>query len=255
MRYEWVRLTTTRGFHVLTAATILVSVLVSWAMSLMISNMAPEMTAQAAGEAATLAATRSPLVLLAAGLLGIFSFGQEKRYGTLPLVLLAIPQRGTLFAAKLAMTLWVTTIWTTASMVMSVIVSNVVLSSRNLLECDPPVLIGCLVLANGWALLGIGVGLLLPRAGAVAFLIAGSALVEPLLGQLVERLELWGTSAAAFLPFRAGASLISFADPALATIVAETAPRLPAIGGGTVFFLYVALLLGAGYRKGLLKAH
>ena len=247
MRYEWVRLTTTRGFHVLTAATILVSILVSWAISLMISNMAPEMTAQAAGEAATLAATRSPLVLLAAGLLGIFSFGQERRYGTLP-------QRGTLFAAKLAMTLWVTTTWTTASMVMSVIVSNVVLSSHNLLECDPPVLIGCLVLANGWALLGIGAGLLLPRTGAVASLVAGSALVEPLLGQLVARLELWGTSAAAFLPFRAGSSLISFADPALTAIVAETAPRLPAIGGGTLFFLYVAVLLGAGYRKGLFKA-
>jgi len=93
MRYEWVRLTTTRGFHVLTAATILVSVLVNWAMSLMISNMAPEMTDQSAGEAATLAATRSPLVLLAAGLLGVFSFGQEKRYGTLSLALLAIPQQ------------------------------------------------------------------------------------------------------------------------------------------------------------------
>ena len=83
VRYEWVRLTTTRGLHILTAVTIFVSVLVGWAVSVMIANMAPEMTAQAAGEAATVAATRSPLVLLAAALLGIFSFGQEKRYGTL----------------------------------------------------------------------------------------------------------------------------------------------------------------------------
>ncbi|MCX2747736.1 hypothetical protein OOZ51_07885 [Arthrobacter sp. MI7-26] len=254
VRYERVRLTTTRGFHILTAMTILVSVLVSWAMSVMIANMAPEMTAQAAGEAATVAATRSPLVLLAPGLLGIFSFGQEKRYGTLAMALLAIPQRGTLFAAKLVMTLLTATTWTTVSMMMSVIVSNAVLGSSNLFESDPPVLIGCLILANGWALLGIGVGLLLPRTGAVAMLVAGSALVEPLLGQLVERTELWGTSAAAFLPFRAGSSLISFADPALATVVAETAPRLPALTGGGVFFLYVGALLLAGYKKGLGKA-
>jgi hypothetical protein len=254
MRYEWVRLTTTRGFHVLTAVTILVSVLVSWAMSLMIANMAPEMTAQAAGEAATVAATRSPLVLLAAGLLGIFSFGQEKRYGTLSLALLGMPQRSALFSAKVVVTLLVTTTWTTASTSMSVIVSNAVLGSSNLFESDPGVLVGCLVLANGWALLGIGAGLLLPRTGAVALLVAGSALVEPLLGHLVERIEIWGTSAAAFLPFRAGSSLISFTDPALAAIVAETVPRLPALVGGGLFFLYVAVLLIASYRKGLVKA-
>ncbi|MDQ0210551.1 hypothetical protein BMF89_12880 [Arthrobacter sp. SRS-W-1-2016] len=254
IHYEWVRLTTTRGFHVLTAATILVSVLFSWAISLMIANMAPEMTTQAAGEAATVAATRSPLVLLAAGLLGIFSFGQEKRYGTLCLALLAMPQRSALFAAKVVMTLLVTTTWTTASTLMSVIVSNAVLGSSNLLESDPAVLVGCLVLANGWALLGIGAGLLLPRTGAVALLVAGSALVEPLLGQLVERIEIWGTSAAAFLPFRAGSSLIGFADPALGAIVAETFPRLPALAGGGLFFLYVAVLLAASYRKGVVKA-
>jgi len=253
MRYERVRLTTTRGCHILTTAIISVSVLVSWAMSLMIANMAPDMTAEAAGEAATLAATRSPLVLLAGGLLGVFSFGQEKRYGTLCLALLAVPQRGMLFTAKLVMTLSVTTIWTMVSMVVSVMVSNFVLGSPNLFECDPPVLIGCLILANGWALLGMGAGLLLPRTGAVVLLVAGSALVEPLLGQLVERIDLWGTPAAAFLPFRAGASLIRFSDPALAAIVGETAAHLPAVTGGGVFFLYVAALLLAGYRYALVK--
>lgn len=56
MRYEWIRLTTTRGFLVLAATAVLGSALVSWAMTLMIVNVAPELTTESSIEAATLAA-------------------------------------------------------------------------------------------------------------------------------------------------------------------------------------------------------
>jgi hypothetical protein len=149
MRYEWIRLTTTRGFLVLAATAVLGSALVSWAMTLMIVNVAPELTTESSVEAATLAATRSPFLLLAAGLLGAFSFGQDRRHGTQFHALLATPNRQVLFTAKTAMTLLVTTAWTLTSLAGAVAVSNLVLDSGNLLQSDPGVMLGCLLLANG----------------------------------------------------------------------------------------------------------
>lgn len=255
MRYEWIRLTTTRGFFVLAATSILGSMLVSWAMTLMIVNIAPDLTMESSIEAATLAATRSPFLLLAAGLLGAFSFGQDRRHGTLFHALLATPNRRILFVAKMATTLTVTTALTAASAAGALAISNLVLGSDNLLQSDPQVMLGCLVLANGWALAGMAAGVLLSRTGAVILLVAGSTLIEPLLGQLAGRIELWGTSGAAFLPFTAGSALISFADPDFAIVLAETAPRLPIWAGATVFFLYIAAALGASFRRVLTTAH
>lgn len=255
MRYEWIRLTTTRGFLVLAATAVLGSALVSWAMTLMIVNVAPELTTESSVEAATLAATRSPFLLLAAGLLGAFSFGQDRRHGTQFYALLATPNRQVLFTAKTATTLLVTTAWTLTSLAGAVAVSNLVLDSGDLLQSDPGVMLGCLLLANGWALAGIAAGVLLTRTGAVALLVAGSTLIEPLLGQLLGRIEIWGTSGAAYLPFTAGSALISFVDPDFAMVLSETAPRLPLWAGAAVFFIYIAVALGAAFRRVLTAAH
>lgn len=255
MRYEWVRLTTTRGFAVLTAVSILGAVIVSWAMTMMMTNLAPGMSSSAAMEASTVAATRTPFLLLAAGLLGALSFGNEKRHGTLIHALLATPDRKVLLAAKTVVTLLITTIWTVVSVAAAVVVSNAVLNSGHAFQSEPRVLLGFLALANLWALAGIAAGVLLSRTGAIVLLVVGSTVVEPLLSQLLAKIELWGTSGAAYLPFTAGSALISFENPGFSEVLAETAQRLPALGGAAVFFMYIALAQGAALRRVLKDAH
>ncbi|MHC6221763.1 ABC transporter permease [Arthrobacter sp. MMS24-S77] len=255
MRYEWVRLTTTKGLLLLTAVVVLGALVISWAMTMMMAAAAPDMTDAAATEAATVAATRTPFLLLAAGLLGAFAFGQEKRHGTLTHALLATPDRTSLFTAKVCTTLAVTTAWAVVTVPAAVVVSNLVLNTGHLFQSDPRVLAGFLALANLWALAGTAAGILLTRTGAIIFLIAGSTMLEPLLGQLLGRIELWGTSGAAFLPFTAGAALISFEDPGFAVVLAETAPRLPALAGAAVFLTYICAAHVFAIRRVLKTAH
>jgi ABC-2 type transport system permease protein len=252
LRYEWRRLTTTRGLFVLTAVVVLGALVVSWAMTMMMANLAPNMSMAAATEATTVAATRTPFLLLAAGLLGALAFGQEKRHGTTIHALLATPDRKKLLAAKTVMTLLITTIWTLVSVPAAIAVSNTVLNTGKALQSEPQVLLGFLVLANLWALAGIAAGILLSRTGAIVLLVVGSTLVEPLLGQLLSRFEIWGTSGAAYLPFTAGSALISFENPGFSEAIAETSQRLPSLAGAVVFLIYIVLAQCAAVRR-LLK--
>lgn len=255
MQYEWVRLTTTKGLITLTAVTLFGAIVISWAMTMMMVAAAPQMSTAEAMEAATVAATRTPFLLLAAGLLGAFSFGQEKRYGTLTHALLATPDRKTLVSAKICMTLLITAGWGTATVPVAVMTSNLVLNTGHLLQSDPQVLLGFLALACLWALAGIAAGILLSRTAAIVFLIAGSTMIEPLLGQLLNRIELWGTSGAAYMPFTAGAAMISFEDPGFAAVLAETAPRLPAGAGALVFLIYILVAQTFAVKRVLKAAH
>ncbi|XAS72358.1 ABC transporter permease [Micrococcaceae bacterium Sec5.1] len=255
MRYEWVRLTTTKGFLVLSAMAFAGAVVVSWAMTMMMVAAAPEMTDAAAIEAAAVAATRTPFLLLAAGLLGAFSFAQEKRHGTLIHALLAVPNRRTLYTAKICITMLITTLWAVVTVPIAVAVSNLVLNTGHPFQSDPRVLLGFVALANLWALTGIAAGILLSRTGAIIFLIAGSTMIEPLLGQLLARIDILGTSGAAYLPFTAGAALISFEEPGFAAVLAETAPRLPALAGAVVFLAYIMAAQAFAFRRVLRAPH
>lgn len=248
IRYEWRRLTSTPGLYLLSIVAVLGAVATSWLLSVMMAELMPEMTERVATEAATVAATRTPFLPLAAGLLGSFSLGQEKRYETLTYAFLVTPNRNTLLGAKALITLLITTVWALVSIPSAVVISNAVLKSGHVFHGEPRVLFGFLGLAYLWALAGLAAGVLLSRTGAVLLLIVGSTVVEPLLSQLLSRLGGWGTWTAAYLPFTAGSALIGFDSSDFSEAIAETTQSLPASAGAAVALTYLGIALGLAYR-------
>jgi ABC-2 type transport system permease protein len=250
LAYEWIRATTTRGPFLLMAAGIVVGILTAWALGSMISSLFSLDSPGLRTEAVSLAATRSPAILVCCGLIGVFAFSQETRHGTLLQAGLGIPRRGVLFAAKVVVTLSTCIVFAVLCTGSALVTALSSVRGATLADVDPAVLLRCVLLAAGWSLLGVGLGAVLPRMAAVLVLLVGSAIVEPLLGQLLSVVHVGGLGPlSGFLPFSAGSSLLALPASELGAAVGETGSRLSPLLGGCVFAVYVGVVLVVGWRS------
>lgn len=249
MAYEWVRMRTISTTWWLGAMTLLVTPLMCAAFAALILRMVSHGQAIAASEALTVLLTKSPFGLLAAGLLGVLSTGNEYRHRTIPTTLLVTPRRGTAVAAKGMLIGLAGVVIAVANLAASWVVVLMMLPGRIAIEAPFfPVgraQIGEVALVAGWGLIGVALGILVrSQTVAIVLLLALPYVLEPL-----ARLSLgsspygWIARLVDYLPFAAGTAMtsVSAATPSGLT---DAGSRLPPLGGAISFFVFVVALLG-----------
>ncbi|NHN56404.1 ABC transporter permease subunit [Calidifontibacter sp. DB0510] len=140
--------------------------------------------------------------------IGIMTIGSEYRHKTITGSLLAVPHRSRLIAAKVIALLAFGVLYGLIFLIGSVGAGATVLSIRGLeVFPEPGTLLRSLVLVllvlGLWALIGLGLGVLITNQIAAILVGVGVAfIVEPLLGVLVSQVS-WGESLAKYFPSRA----------------------------------------------------
>src|SRR5688572_905401 len=118
LRYEVARLRTVRSTWWLLGLSLLLSAGIATAVSF----GAQQNDLGVAGEASALTAGSGftfPIPAILAGLIGVFSFGHEYRYGTIRSALTAVPSRSAILSAKVL----VTAAWATVMAVLDLAVA------------------------------------------------------------------------------------------------------------------------------------
>ena len=253
LAYEWVRFSSTRSVWIMLALAIAGSAAFSWAMATMMTTTAQLSSAAGVADAATIAATRSPLAPAVAGVLGVMAFGQETRHRTLLLAILVVPRRRILYAAKALITAAVAAGLCVLCLGAGLGAAYAASTGGELAPAGPDVgvLAGYLGQTLGWALLGLGIGAVLPQLAGILVMLLGSSLVEPLIGRFAAGVSIPGVGDLAnMLPFAAGASLVATESSNLSASVlaAEPGGLVPA-AGAAVFAAYVAATLLAGLAR------
>ncbi len=176
--------------------------------------------------------------------IGVLCIGAEYRHKTISATLLATPRRMTAMLAKVVSLLVIGALYGLISLVGSVSVGAAVLSIQ---DRDPfpssqiwrTLALGLLVLGL-WALIGLGLGILIPNQVAALLIGVGVAwIVEPLIGFAMSFWE-WGReNIAPYLPSSATNAVVNSVQQA-----GEV--RLEWWGGALVLTAYAALLAGIG---------
>ncbi len=252
LAYEWVRFSSTRSVWILGALAIAGSAAFAWAMSAMMAATTQLGSPADIADAATIAATRAPLAPAVAGVLGVMAFGQETRHRTLLLATLVVPRRQVLYGAKALVTAAAAAILCALCLGAALAAAYASLAGTGTAAARPDALAltGYLGQTLGWALLGLGIGAVLPQLAGILTLLLGSALVEPLIARFAGGMSIPGVgSAADLLPFAAGASLVTANESELSvSILAESGELAPALGVA-VFSVYVAVAMAAGLAR------
>ncbi len=178
--------------------------------------------------------------------IGIMTIGAEYRHKTITGTLLAVPRRPQMIASKVIALLAFGVFYGVVFLLGSVSVGYTVLSARGLDPFPEPgtltrSLLLVLLVLGLWALIGLGLGVLIPNQVAAILTGVGIAFIaEPLLGLLVSQVS-WGESLARFFP--------SFATNAVldATSSGEGSQRLLEWWQGSLVLLaYAAVFVGIG---------
>ncbi|PKW26062.1 ABC transporter permease [Phycicoccus duodecadis] len=177
--------------------------------------------------------------------IGILSVGSEFRHKTITATFLATPKRVRAMLAKAVSLAVIGVGYGLLSLAGSVSVGSVVLSVIDRpafpsSEVVRSLALALLVLAL-WALIGLGIGILIPNQVAALFIgIAVAWIVEPLLGLL---LGIWDTTRENVVPY-----LPTSATNATLNAVSQNpdAVRLEWWGGGLTLMAYAVLLAGFG---------
>lgn len=177
--------------------------------------------------------------------IGILAIGAEFRHKTISATLLATPRRTRAMLAKAAALVGIGGLYGLLSMAGSVVVGAIVLRIIDRpafpsAEITRTLALSLLVLAL-WALIGLGIGILIPNQVAALFIgVAVAWIVEPLFGLL---LNIWDFSREYVAPF-----LPSSATSAAFNAISQNADevRLEWWGGALVLMTYAVLLAGVG---------
>lgn len=151
--------------------------------------------------------------------IGVMQIGSEYRHKTITSTFLAVPRRARAMLAKVAALGVLGAMYAVISMVFAVAIGAIVLSARGA-EAFPSsdvwrtIALSLLVLAL-WALIGLGVGILIPNQVAALLIGVGVAwIVEPILGLVLNIWETTSEYVAPYLPSAATqATLNAVAQP------------------------------------------
>ena len=136
--------------------------------------------------------------------IGVLTIGSEYRHQTITSTFLAVPKRAKVMTAKVVALLGIGAGYGAAALASSFAVGAVILAGKgHAIWPDATIgrtlALGLLVLGL-WALIGLGIGILIPNQIAALFIAVGVAwIVEPLLTFLLSTQD-WGRSAARFFP-------------------------------------------------------
>jgi ABC-type transport system involved in multi-copper enzyme maturation permease subunit len=177
--------------------------------------------------------------------IGVLQIGSEYRHKTISGTFLATPKRLRAMLAKVVALLGIGAIYGVISLVGSVIVGSIVLSFRNQDAFPSGTIVRTLALSllvlGLWALIGLGIGILIPNQVAALLIGVGVAwIVEPLIGFAMTFWEFGREHVAQFLPTSATNAIVN----AVSNNPDEV--RLEWWGGGLVLAAYAALLAGFG---------
>jgi ABC-type transport system involved in multi-copper enzyme maturation permease subunit len=176
--------------------------------------------------------------------IGVMQIGSEYRHKTITGTLLSVPRRARAMAAKVVALLGLGVLYGLLSVVVSVGVGALVLQLRG---ADPfpstevvrTVALTLLVLAL-WALIGLGVGILIPNQVAALLIGVGVAwIVEPILGVALRTTEVGREGIAPYLPSAA-------TNAVLRTVESPGEVRLEWWLGALVLAAYALVLSGIG---------
>ncbi|XVX21338.1 ABC transporter permease [Actinomycetota bacterium] len=178
--------------------------------------------------------------------IGIMQIGSEYRHKTITSTFLSVPRRVKAMFAKVIALIGIGSFYGLLSLLGSVLVGAIVLNARG---WDPfptdgvwrTLGLSLLVLAL-WALIGLGVGILIPNQVAAILIAIGVAwIIEPLAGLLIGSLWDWGQEhVVKFLPSSATNAMVNgVTNPGMGS-------QLEWWGGALTLAAYAAVLAGLG---------
>lgn len=179
--------------------------------------------------------------------IGIMTIGSEYRHKTVTSTFLAIPKRTRVMAAKVVSLLLIGAAYGVLSLVGSVVTGALVLSAKGHHPfADPSIwrtLALSLLVLGLWALIGLGVGILIPNQVAALLIAIGVAwIVEPILGAVIGLTD-WGRSITPYLPSQATNAMLSTTGGGFN---GPTTTELSWWGGALVLAAYAAVMAGIG---------
>lgn len=139
--------------------------------------------------------------------IGVMTVGAEYRHKTITATFLAEPKRSRVMVAKTIMLLALGAMYGLASLIASVVTGATILSARGHEPFGDPEIWRTLALSllvlGLWALIGLGVGILIPNQVAALLIAVGVAwIVEPIIGAVLPLTEI-GADIARYLPSQA----------------------------------------------------
>ena len=176
--------------------------------------------------------------------IGVLQIGSEYRHKTITGTLLSVPRRARAMAAKVVALLGLGALYGLLSVVVSVGVGALVLQLRDVdpfpsTEVVRTIALSLLVLSL-WALIGLGVGILIPNQVAALLIGVGAAwIVEPIVGLALRATEIGNDHIAPYLPTAA-------TNAVLRTVESPGEVRLEWWLAALVLAAYAAVLAGFG---------
>lgn len=177
--------------------------------------------------------------------IGVIQIGAEHRHGTISSTFLAVPRRARAMLAKVVALLVIGVGYGVVSLLGSVSVGALVLDLRGADAFPSTEILRTLALSllvlGLWALIGLGVGILIPNQVAALLIGVGVAwIVEPLLGLAMSAWAFGRDHIAPYLPSEATNAIVN------AVQNSPDAVRLSWWGGALVLAAWAAALSGVG---------
>ena len=177
--------------------------------------------------------------------IGVIQIGAEYRHGTISSTFLAVPRRARAMLAKVVALLAIGVGYGVVSLLGSVSVGALVLNLRGADAFPSTEILRTLALSllvlGLWALIGLGVGILIPNQVAALLIGVGVAwIVEPLLGLAMSAWSFGRDHIAPYLPSEATNAVVN------AVQNSPDAVRLSWWGGALVLAAWAAALSGVG---------
>ncbi|MEO6790415.1 MAG: ABC transporter permease subunit [Ornithinibacter sp.] len=180
--------------------------------------------------------------------IGVLSIGSEYRHKTITATFLATPRRARAMLAKVVSLIGIGAVYGLISLIGSVAVGAVGLTliDRPLFPSSEVIrsLALSLLVLGLWALIGLGIGILIPNQVAALLIGIGVAwIVEPLLGLALSAWEFGREHIAEYLPSQATSAVVNGISQSSEDV------RLEWWGGALVLIAYAVVLSGLGIRR------
>lgn len=180
--------------------------------------------------------------------IGVMQIGSEYRHKTITSTFLATPKRTVVMGAKVISLLAIGAFYGVLSVLASLAAGGTVLAARGnevfpSAEVGRTLLLSLLVLGL-WALMGLGVGILIPNQVAALLIAIGVAwIVEPIAGMILSFWD-WGADIARFFPSTATQAIVDGVDAS--GMGGPGSDQLEWWAGALVLVAYAAVLAGIG---------